>query len=358
MWDKLTVTHALVSIVILNYNGKDIVEKCVTSVLNTNYPNFEIIFVDNASTDGSYESVIEKFGNDNRLRVFRNDENMGFAEGNNIGLKKSKGSYITLLNNDTEVEKDWLLEVIRIAESNEEIGIIQSKLFFLSNRHILESAGAFIDKCGYGFERGFVKGSKVYCDVAEVFYANGAAVTIKKLALENMWRGTSRELFDPDYFFSYEDVDLCWRMKLAGYKTVIAPNSIVYHRRSTTTSRQLGKHIFHHCKNRIMTLIKNYSLTNLLHYLPLLIILELIRAWSHLSKGRSEGAVAILKAITWNLIRFKQTWIKRLAIQTLIRRVPDRSVTRLMRNVNLASLIYNQRLYEEFSVSTGVNIIR
>jgi hypothetical protein len=282
---------------------------------------------------------------------------MGFAEGNNIGLKYAKGSYITLLNNDTEVVRDWLTEAITTAKSDEKIGIVQSKLFFWYNRDMLESAGAFIDKCGYGFERGFVKGKNLYNDVSEIFYANGAAVTIKRAALEKMCDGKI-ELFDRDFFFAYEDVDLSWKMKLAGYKTVVAPRSVVYHRRSTTTSRNRGRLVFHHCKNRILTLIKNYNLINLAKYLSLLIILESVRASTNLATGQSEGSLPIFKAFVWNLNNFKRSWTKRLVVQYTVRQMSDEYVTSLMKDINPASLLYNQQLYKKFSTLTGVNLVR
>ncbi len=341
----------------LNYNGADVVTKCVESVLATAYSNFELIFVDNGSVDGSYQSIAGQFGKDSRLVLVRNNVNKGFAEGNNIGLKYAKGSFITLLNNDTVVEKDWIIETLKIAQSDEKIGILQSKLFFWYDPNMLESAGAFIDKTGYGFERGLVKGRALYDTVDEVFYANGAAVTINRKALEKMCSGQTG-LFDDDFFFAYEDVDLSWRMRLAGFKTVICPRSIVYHRRSTTTSRKRGRLVFHHCKNRLLTLIKNYNFTNLLRYLPLLIILESVRAFSNLVSGQSESAFAMLRAFVWNLTNFKQSWKKRMVVQYLIRRMPDQYVTMLMKNVNPASLIYNQRLYQKFSAKTGVNIVR
>jgi GT2 family glycosyltransferase len=349
--------YPLVSIIILNYNGAAVVERCIQSVLGTSYSNFEVIFVDNASVDGSYESILNQFGHDSRLHFVKNTENKGFAEGNNVGLTYARGSYITLLNNDTEVEKNWLTELIKVGESDQKIGIVQSKLFFWYNPDVLESAGAFIDKCGYGFERGFVKGENIYETVDEVFYANGAAVTVKVQALKKMSPGKV-ELFDSDFFFAYEDVDLSWRMRLTGFKTVIAPCSIVYHRRSTTTSRKRGRLVFHHCKNRILTLVKNYNLSNLAKYLPLLIVLELVRASSSLASGQSESALAMLKAFIWNLTNFKHSWKKRLVVQYIVRRMPDQYVTLLMKNVNPASLIYNQRLYQKFSTSTGVNIVR
>ena len=350
--------NPLVSIIILNYNGAGVVERCVKSVLDTSYLNFEVIFVDNDSTDGSYESIVSQFGSDRRLIFVKNNENKGFAEGNNIGLTYAKGAYITLLNNDTEVEKNWLSESIKVAESDEKFGIIQSKLFFWYNREVLESAGASIDKCGYGFERGFVRNKNMYDTVDEVFYANGAAVTIKMLPLKMMFGLGKVELFDSDFFFAYEDVDLSWKMKLTGYKTVVAPDSVVYHRRSTSTSRNRGRLVFHHCKNRIMTLMKNYSLLNLMKYLPLLLVLELVRASSILAGGQLESGLAIFRAFLWNLTSFSKNWQKRLVVQYLLRRMPDRYITTLMKDVNPASLIFNQRLYKKFSASTGVNIVR
>ena len=350
--------NPLVSIIILNYNGAGVVDRCVKSVLDTNYSNFEVIFVDNASVDGSYELIVRQFGKDRRLHFVKNNENKGFAEGNNIGLTYAKGAYITLLNNDTEVDKNWLCESIKVAESEEKVGIVQSKLFFWYNREVLESAGAFIDRCGYGFERGFVRNKNTYDGVDEVFYANGAAVTIKMLALKMMCGLGKIELFDSDFFFAYEDVDLSWKMRLAGYKTVVAPSSVVYHRRSTSTSRNRGRLVFHHCKNRIMTLVKNYSLFNLMKYLPLLLVLELVRASSSLAGGQLGCGLAILKAFLWNLISFSRNWKKRLVVQYLVRQMPDRYITILMKEVNPASLIFNQRLYQKFSASTGVNIVR
>ena len=197
----------------------------------------------------------------------------------------------------------------------------------------------------------------MYNTVDEVFYANGAAVTVKMQALKKMSPGKVR-LFDSDYFYAYEDVDLSWEMRLAGFKTIIAPGSIVYHRRSTTTSRKKSRLVFHHCKNRVLTLIKNYNLMNLAKYLPLLIVLEIVRASSSAAGGQTDSGFAILKALLWNLVNFRQSWRKRLTVQYLVRRKPDQYITMLMKNVNPASLIYNQRLYQKFSASTGVNIVR
>ena len=346
------------SIIILNYNGSGVVENCLESVLATNYPNFEVIMVDNASVDGSYQAVLKRFSKYKRLIIVRSEVNLGFAGGNNLGLKYAAGSYVSLLNNDTTVDKDWLIEAVKIAESDNKIGEVQSKLFFWYNPEVLESAGAFIDKAGYGFERGFVRGKDHFLTSEEIFYANGAAVTIKRAAIEQIQSNNMFELFDGDYFFAYEDVDISWKIRLVGLKAVVAPLSVVYHRRSTSTSRRRELLTFHHCKNRILTLVKNYSLSNLFRYLPVLIVLESIRAVSSLAGGNKSAAKAIIRAYLWNLINFKHSWTKRLAVQRFVRRMPDEYITMIMKNVNPTSLIYNQRLYKKFSEATGVNINR
>ncbi len=123
----------LVSVIILNYNGIDVVNRCLRSVLLTNYPCFEVILVDNASTDGSLQYIIDKFGRNERLKIVRSSVNRGFAGGNNLGLNYASGSYITLLNNDTEVQSDWLTEAIAVAEHDKRVGVVQSKLFFWYN---------------------------------------------------------------------------------------------------------------------------------------------------------------------------------------------------------------------------------
>ncbi len=128
------------------------------------------------------------------------------------------------------MQSDWLTEAIAVAEHDKRVGVVQSKLFFWYNPQLLESAGAFIDRCGYGFESGFAKDIG-YDTVEEIFYANGAAVTIRKSALMQIYP-LKLTIFDDDFFFAYEDVDLSWRMWLSGFKSVLAPTSIVFHRRS------------------------------------------------------------------------------------------------------------------------------
>ena len=144
----------LVSVIILNYNGKRFLNKCLTSVLNSNYSNVEVILVDNASTDDSIKLVKESFGHSPVLIIVKNSTNLGFAAGNNVGLSCSKGKYVVFLNNDTVVEPNWLIELVGVMETNAKIGAAQSKLLSLHNKNFFDSAGDFIDYYGIPIRRG------------------------------------------------------------------------------------------------------------------------------------------------------------------------------------------------------------
>lgn len=333
----------LISIIILNFNGKRYVERCLQSVLNSDYPNFEVIFVDNASTDGSFEIVESLFRTDKRLKIIRNAENLGFTGGNNIGFTHANGQYLIFLNNDTEVNETWLKEIIKVMESDPKICVAQSKLLRINRLNAIDSAGQFIDRLGFGHPRdGEDKGQ--YHDVEQIFYADGASLAIKRaLVNEVLLYGMP---FDSDYFpIYYEDADLCWRIRLRGYEVVFVPNSIVYHARSATKLYEMPSYlIFSHVRNRIMTLAKNYDLVNLLKYLPPLLVLETIRAIVLLN-GKASHSLAILKAILWNIKHFRAVWEKRLIVQQCIRKTNDASLIKYMLKPSFTHLYHSFKKY-------------
>lgn len=330
----------LVSVVILNYNGREFVERCLRSVLSMHYRKFEVIFVDNASTDGSFELVRNLFNLDGRLKITRNDRNLGFAKGNNIGFSYAKGNYIAFLNVDTEVNPRWLTELVIAMECNPKMGAAQSKLLQMYDHNKIDSVGQFIDFLGYGYLKESKEDKVQFDRVKEIFYADGAAILIRRSAVNESLVNSAP--FDPDYFCYYEENDLCWRMRLCGYKIALVPSSVVYHARTSTKLYAMPPHlVFHHAKNRIMTLIKNYCLINLLKYLPCLLVLEVGRAIIIVKKD-FRHSLAVLKSFSWNIKNFKKTWKKRLVVQRLIRKKSDSEITKLMRKTNLV------RLYESF----------
>lgn len=344
------VDHAmnapLVSVIILNYNGMQYIERCLKSVLvraNTRYPNFEVVLVDNSSTDGSLEYVSKKFGHNPRLKIIVNNKNYGFAKGNNIGVRHVNPSakYIVFLNNDTEVDPKWLIELVKVMETDPTIGASQCKLLKMHDRKRIDQAHIFIDFLGYdNYSYGEGENENRYNCVQETFSASGAAFTIRSNIVNEV--SINGDLFDPNYFVYYEETDLCWRIRLRNYKIVYIPFSIVYHARGQTTRlRGLSPHlVFHYTKNRIMSLIKNYDMKNILKYIPTLLFLEVIRAVVTLRR-RSDHSLATLKGILWVAKNFTKIWKKRLFVQYHVRRDLDSHIMKYIAKPNILSLYRN-----------------
>jgi len=242
-----------VSVIILNYNGKQFLETCLTSVFNTEYSNFEVVFVDNGSTDGSIDFVKERFSKNPRLKIIKNEENLGFAEGNNVGVKYAKGDYIVFLNNDTEVDSNWLRELVKVMEFDQTIGAAQSKLLFADTRDKIWGIGEFMDYFGETSTKGWgEKNVEQYTHVEEVFNAIGASMIISRRIF------TEVGMFDPAFFIQHEDVDLGWRIWLTGHKIVFTPKSVVYHVGGGTLQKEIPSSFktFFSEKNRITMMIK------------------------------------------------------------------------------------------------------
>jgi GT2 family glycosyltransferase len=293
-------------------------------VLKTDYPNFEVLFVDNASTDGSVDFIKKKFGWNKRLRIIQNERNLGFAEGNNKGIKRAKGGYIALLNNDTKVDPQWLKELVKALQDSE-IGAAQSKLLRMNDPKLLDCAGGFIDYYGYVYERGRMEEHVKFNNSDEIFWAKAAALIVKREVLKKVG------LLDSEMFINYEGTDLCWRIWLSGYKIIFVPTSIVYHACGLTVST-LKHHIplYHYTKNQTLGLLKNYGAKNLLKSMPVFLILELHLALRLIATSNTRNSFAIIKALMWNLFRLKNIWKKRQISQKLIRKVPDEKLMELI----------------------------
>jgi len=321
-----------VSIVILNYNGLKFVEKCLESVLKTDHDNFELIFIDNASTDGSLEYVQKQFSHDHRLRIIRNQKNMGFAEGNNIGAKTARGNYIVFLNIDTIVESSWLRELVNVMDVDPKAGVCQSKLLSLKSPKFFDSAGDFIDRHGVMMRRGgdsMERDVGQYNKVEEVFSARGAALMTRRKIIKEVG------LFDPIYFATYEDIDFSWRTRLHGYKVLFVPNSVVYHIGGVASPTSFKT--FFTTRNWIMTLTKNYELHNLVKFLPFVIAISASVVGAELIlRRRPKLALDRFKGVLWSVLNFRYVWEKRLWIQRCIRRVPDSEIMKHMLKTNLA----------------------
>lgn len=224
-----------VSVIIVNWNGKDYIIKCIESLMDLDYEDYEIIVVDNGSSDGSQETLRKKFPS---VRLIENENNLGFAEGNNIGIKKAcedpAVKYIVVLNNDTVVLATWLRELVTVAELNDEIGSCQSKMLRYCDRNIIDSTGIKLFPSGAVADRGSGEADNgQYEKIEEVFGSCAGAALYRRKMLDEIG------LFPCEYFASYEDVDLAWRARYGGWKCVYVPTAIVYHVRFATQSRLL-----------------------------------------------------------------------------------------------------------------------
>ena len=318
----------LISVLILNYNGQTHLGKifidCLDSVLNTCYPNFEVLFVDNASTDCSVDIVRRKFGNNQKLRIIQNEQNFGFAEGNNRGINNSKGEYIALLNNDVIVDPNWLAEITKSVESPE-VGAAQSMLLQMQRPTFLDCSGGLLDFYGYHFERGRGEKFSSLKENGGIFYAKGASVLLKRKVLEKTG------LFDPGIFMYFDEVDLCWRIWLSGCKVVYAPASIVYHASgSTASAMQLGSRLYFHTRNHLMVLLKNFDLKNAFTAAKVSILFETRNMILFLARRKPLISLSILRALIWNVLNLKQTWAKRQTVQRLVRIVTDQEIKQHM----------------------------
>ncbi len=307
---RLANSHPLVSVVIVNYNGSGFIGRCVESVLRSDFPKLEIIVVDNASTDGSI-GELEKFKLEKRgLILVKNPVNYGFARASNIGVHLSRGDYILFLNNDTMVKSDCIQEFTKVMQSAEDIGAIQCKLLTMDDPSVIDNVGHFMDLLGMTYEIGSLEEDHGQYDrITELFGARGAAMVVKRPVL------FKTGLFDEDFFMYFEETDLCWRIWLNGYKVVLVPEAVVYHKMalaSRTMPDPVKNYFF--CRNRVTSIIKNYELKNLLLYLPPHLLILSSLALLNMIEGRRQLGLSILKGIV-NPLLSKRAIAKRLTVQ-------------------------------------------
>jgi len=319
-----------VSIIILNYNGSKFIEGCLSSLFKTDYPNFEVILVDNASKDESLEIAERMFGKDPRLKIIRNSENLGFAEGNNVGARHARGDILVFLNEDTEVDSNWLKGLIKVFVSDLKVGAAQCKLLMAHEGCRIESVGHYVDYCGIESWASAKVRNEIDCGqydrIREIFYARGAAMAVRRHVFFKAGG------FDPAYFIDHEEIDLCWRIRLLGYKILFVPDSIVYHYEGAFVGRreENPQILFHLRKNHMMTLMKNYELKNLMKYLPMYLAFLLLHGVYSALRGKLYVPLTYLKSFLWILKNFKYIYSQRLKVQRLIRVVPDSIVMKYM----------------------------
>lgn len=284
------------SIVILNWNGREFLKRFLPSVVKYSSDlRAEVIVVDNGSEDDSRDVVKNEFPS---IRCISLDHNYGFAEGYNKALSQLSSDYYLLLNSDVEVTESWLEPLINCMESNPLAGACHPKILQLDQPDKFEYAGAsggFIDHFGYPFCRGRIMNIQEvdtgqYDDPISVFWASGAAMMVRA----SVWR--KLEGFDKDFYAHMEEIDLCWRMKNLGYKVMSCPSSKVYHLGGGSLAYGNPEKIYLNFRNNLFLLYKNLPENKLYTILLPRMILDGIAALQFLFTGQFTAFLKVLEA--------------------------------------------------------------
>lgn len=266
-----------VAVIIANWNGKKYLRGCLESLRNQTYKNFQVIFVDNGSDDGSVDFVRENYP---EVMVKEIDRNIGFAGGYNLGfrlaMKNEKIQWLVALNNDTKLDEKYLEEMVACAKHHSEAGSIQPKVLNFFEKDKIDCAGIYITRDGTAHNRGYSEIDKgQFEEEKEIFGVNATAALFSRKALEKT-KLAPGNFFDRDFFAYYEDVDLAWRMRLASFKAIYCPKARVFHVHSGTAGKaSLFKAYYLH-RNYFFTVFKNY---------PFGIMVRTL-GWRFLSYGR------------------------------------------------------------------------
>ena len=300
----------LVSIIILNFNGENYLERCLSSVLSTEYPNFEVIFVDNASTDSSIKIVEKIFGVDQRLRIFRSSQNLGFSGGNNFGFNYAKGEYIVFLNNDTIADPYWLTALVNTMEEDETIGLAGSTILSIDGKRLRGAGGLWSDyllflcPVGAGKEDNFG-----FAPTFEVSFATGCSMIIKKELIKKIG------LFDSTIPYNYDDTLLSLKTWLAGKRVVSVSNSRICHIGGATTTKFWNNQAvtFSLMRAKMCLLFDSYFKLKPLAKACLVFCLSVaIESTYSLRSKNSWKFLGNLQATLWILANFKYVWNNRL----------------------------------------------
>ena len=270
------VEEPKISIVILNYNAGQLLLDCVESIKNTDYKNYEIIVVDNASKDNSHKECKKKFS---EIKLIENDKNLGYCEGNNVGLRKVEGKFVVVLNPDTLVESKWLKELVRGYNKFGD-GIYQPKFLTTDNHKILQGTGNMIQLFGFGFSpnRNVIDNGQ-FNKPEVVGYASGTCLFTSTTILQKLG------MFDSFLFAYHDDLDLCWRAAMQDIKSYYIPTSIVYHPPEGFSFKWTAFKYYLLERNRQYCILTHYSRKTYYKMLPALIIVEIGVFFFYLKKG-------------------------------------------------------------------------
>lgn len=288
--------NPLVSIITINYNNVDVTCELLASLRKLSYPNHEVIVVDNASKESPFEKITTLYP---EATLIMSEENLGFAGGNNLGVKNAKGDYLFFVNNDTELHPDCIQPLITRFESNDKIGIISPKIKYFDDREIIQYAG--FSKINPYTARNYGIGS-MEKDLGQhdaagfTHYAHGAAMMTKKQIIKDVG------LMNEGFFLYYEELDWCEAMKRNGYKIFYEPKSLIFHKESFTIGKNSKLKTYYITRNRILFMKRNFPGFQFGVFLLFFFCVSFPKnLLSFIKNGEMDNIQPFIKGIVWNI---------------------------------------------------------
>ncbi len=309
----------LISIIIINWNGSEVLSTCLESLKHQRYKHVETVVWDNNSSDASH-AIVKKYP---KTRWLPHKKNVGFSLANTLAVKHTKGKYILLLNNDTIVTRDFLSRLVEVLETNPTVGVVQPMLLYKGNPNYkdgsINSIGAYLTPTGFLYYPEYGKmPKKKNSSTMPVYSAYGACMLTRRSVIQKVG------LFDTDFFAYFEESDFCHRVWLAGYSVVSDCSSFIYHIGSVSTKKHNFSNIlFHSYKNRLCSYIKNFSKASLARVGAVHVFFSLLMIVLYIVRGKFSLAGAIVRAFLWNFEFLDKNLKKRKIVQNYIRMRPD-----------------------------------
>ncbi|MFH1601766.1 MAG: glycosyltransferase family 2 protein [Candidatus Shapirobacteria bacterium] len=295
------------SVIIPCFNSQKYLNKCLDSILKSTYKNYELIIVDDCSTDNTPE-ILKKYQSFSQIKIFRLKKNKGPANARNFGASKTRGQYLFFLDADTETEKSCFDQVVKKFQKDQNIGALQAKLMKSKSRRI-ETAGHFLSFLGFPYEVRVGENENKNQQEKLIFGARSAGMAVRKKIFQIIGG------FDKDYFIYGEETDLSWRVWLAGYKIIYFPKAKVYHFQKSSLNKKTKYRIFYQgAKNNTQNILKNAPLEIIIWMLPLHILGWLALSLKLIFQKRLKMAFYIYQGLFWNIISLRKIIKKRAQI--------------------------------------------
>ena len=327
-----------VTVIILNWNGKKFLAECLDSVKRQTYRDLSILVVDNASTDGSVEYLRQAYPD---VRLLVNPENLGFAGGNNSGIRVCSTPYLVILNNDTDMHPECISEMKKAMDQDMSIGACASRIFLKFEENRLDATGLSPCAEGLGLGRGRMEPAENYPKAEEVFFASDCCTLYRKAMLDELG------LYDEDFFAYADETDMGWRARARGWKCVYVPTASINHHHSGSSGSVSPFKVFLVERNRICVAIKNFPPALLLYGIRYTFTRYFWQAYGALFKKGRAGeftsefsaprlAMVLLKAYWGAMLLLPKMLAKRRAIRSACR-IPSAEYFRLLRTYGLAA---------------------